>query len=97
MSSCNCSRCGGDLPLQWNGPWGSGVWMELCPACDAGRPSAGTFIRRHPDRAKREPSGLRRLFQDWEAETMHAHGWARVEQPRLLRARRSAQAAPGRG
>ncbi|MGW0294729.1 DUF6300 family protein [Streptomyces tuirus] len=42
MSSCNCSRCGGDRLLQWNGPWGSSVWMELCPACDAERPSAGT-------------------------------------------------------
>ncbi|MFC8201639.1 DUF6300 family protein [Streptomyces sp. NPDC057298] len=36
----------------WHGPWGSGVWMELCPACDADRPVARAFIRwyRDPDR-----------------------------------------------
>ncbi|MFC9681362.1 DUF6300 family protein [Streptomyces sp. NPDC056948] len=45
-----CSRCGGDLVLQWNGPWGSGVWMELCPACDADRPAARAFIPWHRDR-----------------------------------------------
>ncbi|WP_425276442.1 DUF6300 family protein [Streptomyces swartbergensis] len=47
-----CSRCGGDLLLQWNGPWGTGVWMGLCPACDAERPAARALIdwHRDPDR-----------------------------------------------
>ncbi|MFD8227468.1 DUF6300 family protein, partial [Streptomyces massasporeus] len=54
-----CSRCGGDLLLQWTGPWGSGVWMELCPACYAERPAAGAFIRWHldPERAPRGGGG----------------------------------------
>ncbi|MEU0111492.1 DUF6300 family protein [Streptomyces sp. NPDC006251] len=75
-----CSRCGGELLLQWNGPWGTGVWMELCPACDADRPAARAFIRWHRD-PDRDPKALPQLFEDWEAETMHAHGWARAEQP----------------
>ncbi|MFH9065655.1 DUF6300 family protein [Streptomyces coeruleorubidus] len=82
-----CSRCGGDLLLQWTGPWGTGVWMELCPACDADRPAAGAFIRwhRNPDR---DPKALPKLFEDCETETMHAHGWSRAAQPRRLLARR---------
>ncbi|PAZ16513.1 hypothetical protein CLM62_08120 [Streptomyces sp. SA15] len=79
-----CFRCGGDLLLEWNGPWGTGVWMELCPACDADRPAAGAFIAWHrdPDRdPDRDPKVLPRLFEDWEAEIMHAHGWTRAEQP----------------
>ncbi|MET9915096.1 DUF6300 family protein, partial [Streptomyces sp. NPDC006476] len=42
-----CSRCGGDLLLHWHGPLSTGVWMELCPACDAHRPAARAFIRWH--------------------------------------------------
>ncbi|MFD9204287.1 hypothetical protein ACFWDP_39250, partial [Streptomyces anthocyanicus] len=25
-----CSRCASPLMLHWHGPWGTGVWMELC-------------------------------------------------------------------
>jgi SAM-dependent methyltransferase len=74
-----CSRCGGDLLLQWNGPWGTGVWMELCPACDAERPAARALIRWHRDPG-RDPKALPKLFEDWETETMHAHGWSRAEE-----------------
>ncbi|MFI0088365.1 DUF6300 family protein [Streptomyces bobili] len=35
-----CSRCGTDLLLHWHGPLMMGVWMELCPACNARRPAA---------------------------------------------------------
>ncbi|MFC6849933.1 DUF6300 family protein [Streptomyces caelestis] len=82
-----CSRCGGDLLLQRNGPWGTGVWMKLCPACDADRPAAGAFIRwhRNPDR---DPKALPKLFEEWETETMYAHGWSRAAQSRRLLARR---------
>jgi hypothetical protein len=75
-----CSRCGTDLLLHWHGPLATGVWMELCPACDAHRPAARAFIQwyRDPDR---DPRALPKLFEDWETETMHAHGWARAPQP----------------
>ncbi|WP_251021262.1 hypothetical protein [Streptomyces sp. ISL-98] len=29
----------------------------------------------------RDPKALLKLFEDWETETMHAHGWARAPQP----------------
>ncbi|MDX2576654.1 DUF6300 family protein [Streptomyces scabiei] len=74
-----CSRCGGDLLLHWHGPLMTGVWMELCPACDAHRPAARAFIRWYRD-ADRDPTALPQLFEDWETETMHAHGWARAPQ-----------------
>lgn len=75
-----CSRCGGDLLLYWHGPLGTRVWMELCPACDVNRPAARAFIRWHRD-TDRDPAVLPRLFEDWETETMHAHGWARADPP----------------
>ncbi|MFJ2163598.1 DUF6300 family protein [Streptomyces sp. NPDC087856] len=75
-----CSRCGTDLLLYWHGPLGTGVWMELCAACDGHRPAARAFIRWHRD-TDHDPKALPRLFEDWETETMHAHGWARTEQP----------------
>ncbi|WAU81449.1 DUF6300 family protein [Streptomyces sp. Qhu-G9] len=76
------SRCGGDLMLHWHGPWGTGVWMELCPACDADWPVARAFIRWHrgPDR---DPTILQGLFEDWETETMHAQGWSRAGEPEV--------------
>src|SRR4051812_14123309 len=75
-----CSRCGVDLLLHWHGPLGTGVWMELCAACDAHRPAARAFIRWHRD-ADRDPKVLPQLFEDWETETMRAHGWARAKEP----------------
>ena len=75
-----CSRCGSDLLLHWHGPLGTGVWLELCAACDAHRPAARAFIRWHRD-ADRDPKALPQLFEDWETETMHAHGWARAQEP----------------
>ncbi|WP_331726598.1 DUF6300 family protein [Streptomyces uncialis] len=75
-----CSRCGGVLLLHWHGPLMTGVWMELCPACDARRPAASAFIRRYRD-PDRDLSALPRLFGDWETETLHAHGWARAPEP----------------
>ncbi|MFH8503563.1 DUF6300 family protein [Streptomyces flaveolus] len=58
----------------------TGVWMELCPACDARRPAARAFIQwyRDPDR---DPTALPKLFEGWECETMHAQGWSRATQP----------------
>ncbi|MGW7646416.1 DUF6300 family protein [Streptomyces bobili] len=41
-----CSRCGADLLLHWHGPRMTGVWMELCPACNARRPAARAEGRR---------------------------------------------------
>lgn len=75
-----CSRCGTELLLHWHGPLMTGVLMELCPACDAHRPAARAFIQWHRD-ADRDPKALPGLFEDWETETMHAHGWARAPQP----------------
>ncbi|MFG2472237.1 DUF6300 family protein [Streptomyces canus] len=46
-----CSRCGGDLLLHWHGPFMTGVWMELCPACDARCPAASA----HPLVPRRRP------------------------------------------
>ncbi|MFF3350746.1 DUF6300 family protein [Streptomyces sp. NPDC002779] len=66
-----CSRCGRDLLLQWNGPWATGVWMELCPACDAERLAASALIDWHRD-LDRELKALPTRFEDWETETMHA-------------------------
>ncbi|MEV4231430.1 DUF6300 family protein [Streptomyces bobili] len=48
-----CYRCGTDLLLHWHGPLMTGVWMELCPACDARR------LRAHPVAAV----GLDRVFR----------------------------------
>ncbi|WP_440581072.1 DUF6300 family protein [Streptomyces sp. PT19] len=75
-----CSRCGTELLLHWHGPLMTRVWMELCPTCDARRPAAWAFIQwyRDPDR---DPADLPQLFEAWETETMHAHGWTRVPQP----------------
>ncbi|WP_327675393.1 MULTISPECIES: DUF6300 family protein [unclassified Streptomyces] len=75
-----CSRCGTELLLHWHGPLMTGVWMELCPACDSGRPAARAFIQwyRNPDR---DPKELPKLFEDWVTETMHAHGWVRAPEP----------------
>ncbi|MGW6145677.1 DUF6300 family protein [Streptomyces sp. NPDC055140] len=75
-----CSRCRGDLLLHWHGPLMTGVWMELCPACDAHRPAAHAFIQWHRD-SDRDPKALPQLFGDWETETMHASGWARAPRP----------------
>ncbi|MEU0002164.1 DUF6300 family protein [Streptomyces microflavus] len=75
-----CSRCGTLLLLDWHGPLMTGVWMELCPACDAGRPAARAFIQWHRD-TDRDPKALPQLFEDWETETMHAKGWVRAPQP----------------
>ncbi|WP_055616342.1 DUF6300 family protein [Streptomyces phaeochromogenes] len=77
-----CSRCGADLLLHWHGPLTIGVWMELCVACDAHRPAARAFIRWHRD-PDRDPAALPHLFEDWETETMHAHGWARAQEPEV--------------
>ncbi|MFI8194515.1 DUF6300 family protein [Streptomyces sp. NPDC085946] len=76
-----CSRCGGDLLLHWYDPLMTGVWMELCPACDAHRPAARAFIQWHRD-TDRDPRSLTELFEAWETETMHAHGWVHAPQPR---------------
>lgn len=74
-----CSRCGTTLLLQWNGPLMTGVWMELCTVCDAHRPAARAFIDWYgnPDR---DLTAVPRLFEAWETETMHAHGWTRAPQ-----------------
>ncbi|MFH0246094.1 DUF6300 family protein [Streptomyces sp. HK10] len=72
-----CSRCPGELLLYWHGPLATGVWMELCPACDAHRPAARALIRWHRD-PDRDPTALPKLFEDWESETMAAHGWFRA-------------------
>ncbi|MFJ8158775.1 DUF6300 family protein [Streptomyces sp. NPDC094468] len=69
-----CSRCGTELLLHWHVM--TGVWMELCPACDAHRPAARAFIQWH-----RDPKALPKLFEDWETETMHAQGWMPAPQP----------------
>ncbi|MFJ8955336.1 DUF6300 family protein [Streptomyces sp. NPDC102381] len=75
-----CSRCGTELLLHWHGPLMTGVRMELCPACDSDRPAAHAFIQwyRNPGR---DPKELPRLFEGWETETMHAHGWVRAPEP----------------
>ncbi|MEU9671618.1 DUF6300 family protein [Streptomyces bobili] len=39
-----CSRCGTDLLLHGHGPLMTGVWMELCPACDARRSRAHPVV-----------------------------------------------------
>ncbi|MCX4657418.1 DUF6300 family protein [Streptomyces microflavus] len=55
-----CSRCGALLLLDWHGPLMTGVWMELCPACDADRPAARAAAERHRQQRSRQgrsPSG----------------------------------------
>ncbi|MGJ5748582.1 hypothetical protein FB563_6101 [Streptomyces puniciscabiei] len=71
-----CSRCGTELLLHWHGPLMTGVWMELCPARS---PAARAFIQWHRD-PDRDPKALPKLFEDWETENMHAHGWFRAPQ-----------------
>lgn len=79
-----CSRCGGGLLLHWhsplNGPFSRGIYLELCPACDASRPAAHAYIQWYRD-LPRDPKKLPELFEAWEDETMHAHGWARILPP----------------
>ncbi|MFJ8027977.1 DUF6300 family protein [Streptomyces sp. NPDC096311] len=43
-----CSRCGGGLLPQRYGPLMTGVGTELCPGCDASRPTARAFIGGFP-------------------------------------------------
>ncbi|WP_443071242.1 DUF6300 family protein [Streptomyces sp. YIM 132580] len=57
----------------------TGVWMELCPACDAHRPAACSLIQWHRDPG-RDPKVLPKLFEDWGTEIMLAHGWVRTPQ-----------------
>jgi hypothetical protein len=66
--------------LRWNGRFGTGVWLELCAACDTHRPATRAFIRwrRDPDRDTRS---LPQLFDDGEAETMYVLGWIRDPEP----------------
>lgn len=75
-----CSRCEGTLLLHWRGGPGTGVLLELCPACDGRRRAARAFIRWHRD-PERDPAALPPLFEDWESETMRAHGWTRPPEP----------------
>ncbi|MFJ4893815.1 DUF6300 family protein [Streptomyces sp. NPDC088788] len=77
-----CSRCGTRLLLQWNGRLMTGVWMELCTTCDAHRPAARAFITWYAD-PDRDLTAVPRLFEAWETETMHAHGWARAPRPEV--------------
>ncbi|MFR0367583.1 DUF6300 family protein [Streptomyces sp. MCC20] len=72
-----CSRCAQDLLLYWNGPAMTGVWLELCPICDASRPAATALIAWIRD-SDRRPADLPQLFDDWESETMQALGWSFV-------------------
>ncbi|GHA73222.1 hypothetical protein GCM10010372_84510 [Streptomyces tauricus] len=51
--------------------------MELCPACDVHKPAARAFLDWHRDRDP-DRDILPQLFEDWETETPHAHGWARA-------------------
>ncbi|MFD9444191.1 DUF6300 family protein [Streptomyces sp. NPDC060006] len=80
-----CSRCGGDLMLHWHDPWGTGVWMELCPACDADRPAARAFIdwRLNPDR---DTTILPKLFEDGERPCTPRAG-TRLPKPQRSRPR----------
>ncbi|MFH9969606.1 DUF6300 family protein [Streptomyces mirabilis] len=52
-----CSRCAQELLLHWNGPTMTGVWLELCQACDADRPAASALIHwiRDPGRRRKRP------------------------------------------
>ncbi|MFE7076479.1 hypothetical protein ACFU96_40970 [Streptomyces sp. NPDC057620] len=44
------------------------------------KPAARAFIEWHRDPG-RDPDALPQLFEDWETEVMHAHGWARATEP----------------
>ncbi|MFD7678272.1 DUF6300 family protein [Streptomyces sp. NPDC060187] len=79
-----CSRSGTTVLLEWNGPLMTGVWIELCTVCDAHRPAARAFIDWHAD-PDRDLTAVPRLFEDWEIETMHAHGGGRAPQGKLPR------------
>ncbi|MFF4542144.1 hypothetical protein [Streptomyces aureus] len=57
--------------------------MKFCPAGDARRLAARAFIRWY-----RDPKALPKLFEDWETETMHSHGWSRALHPETPPARR---------
>jgi hypothetical protein len=74
-----CSRCHAELLLHWHGPLMTGVWMELCAACVAHRPAVRALIQWYRD-SDRDSKALPRLFEDWEAETLHAHDWSRAPQ-----------------
>lgn len=58
----------------------TGMWMELCTTCDAHRPAARAFIAWYAD-PDRDLTAVPGLFEAWETETMHAHGWARAPEP----------------
>jgi hypothetical protein len=90
MGSLGCSLLGRTQPVRaggvsrvqgtgWHGPLTTGVWMELCTACNAHRSAARAFIRWYRD-TDRGPKALPRPFEDRETETMHVHGWARSPQ-----------------
>ncbi|MFF1517994.1 DUF6300 family protein [Streptomyces sp. NPDC058305] len=62
--------------------------MELCTTCDAHRPAARAVIDWYADEDPRS-RGCAQLFDAWETETMHAHGWARSPQPETAPGARS--------
>ncbi|MGW6263279.1 DUF6300 family protein [Streptomyces sp. NPDC055085] len=71
----------------------TGVWMDLCPACDAHRPAARVLIcwYREPDR---DPKALPQLLENWEPETMHTHACHGGREDRHRPSRVRGRAAP---
>ncbi len=56
-----------------------GVWMELSRPTTHTRPPPARSSSDTPTPTVTE--ALPQLFEDWETETMHAHGWSRTPQP----------------
>ncbi|MGW6459924.1 DUF6300 family protein [Streptomyces sp. NPDC055078] len=74
-----CSRCGGQLTISAKGPVGSlgvPVRLELCRACDSGKPAAGPLLKFLASGSGKDPSRVQegaRLIWAWERETLAAH------------------------
>jgi len=83
-----CTRCEGELLLAATTPPQMGsLLLELCPACDAGKPTAGPFIRwLQAGESKKEMTPERlaemeRLHEAWLHEVMGEHGWVQMDAP----------------
>jgi hypothetical protein len=83
-----CERCDGPVLISSESPvegtFGQPVKLQLCPACDAGKPAAGRLIRwlesgagRVTDEAAVKASAREAgvLFAAWQKEVMAEHGY----------------------
>ncbi|MFI9311457.1 DUF6300 family protein [Streptomyces triculaminicus] len=77
-----CSRCGGrpltSVVMPQDDAAGRPIHLQLCPACDAGKPAASALLHWLTSGGGHDPSRAEegaRLLLAWTKEGMADHGW----------------------